>query len=68
MSIYPSLIVSSYWAIGVSEMEKEIVKQVSSLDNKVMISEPEPETLSDEKVKVVIREVLDKLYYSKLHK
>ena len=46
-------------------MEKEIVKQVSSLDNKVMISEPEPETLSDE---VIIREVLDKLYYSKLHK
>ena len=45
-------------------MEKEIVKQVSSLVNKVMISEPEPETLSDEKVKVIIREVLDELYYS----
>ncbi len=31
-------------AIGVSEMEREIVKQVSSLENKVTISEPEPET------------------------
>jgi hypothetical protein len=52
-------------AIGISEMEKEIVKQVSSLENKITTPDPEPETLSDEKVKVIIRDVLDELYYSK---
>jgi len=52
-------------AIGISEMEKEIVKQVKSLESKITPPEPEPETLSDEKVKDVIREVLEELYAKK---
>jgi hypothetical protein len=52
-------------AIGVSEMEKEIVRQVTSLEDKIIVSEPETEELSDEKVKVIIHEVLTELYYSK---
>jgi hypothetical protein len=52
-------------AIGISEMEKEIVRQVTSLEDKITVSEPEPEELSDEKVKVIIHEVLTELYYSK---
>ena len=52
-------------AIGISEMEKEIVRQVASLEDKITVSEPEPEELSDEKVKVIIHEVLNELYYSK---
>jgi hypothetical protein len=52
-------------AIGISEMEKEIVRQVASLEDKITVSEPEPEELSDEKVKVIIHEVLTELYYSK---
>ena len=52
-------------AIGISEMEKEIVRQVTSLEDKITVSEPEPETLSDEKVKIIIHEVLTELYYSK---
>ena len=46
-------------------MEKEIVRQVTSLEDKITVSEPEPETLSDEKVKIIIHEVLTELYYSK---
>lgn len=52
-------------AIGISEMEKEIVRQVTSLEDKVTVSEPQPEELSDEKVKVIVHEVLTELYYSK---
>jgi hypothetical protein len=52
-------------AIGISEMEKEIERQVASLEDKITVSEPEPEELSDEKVKVIIHEVLTELYYSK---
>ena len=53
-------------AIGISEMEKkEIVRQVTSLEEKITISEPEPETLSDERVRNIIHDVLNELYYSK---
>jgi hypothetical protein len=52
-------------AIGISEMEKEIVRQVTSLEKKITVLEPESEELSDEKVKVIIHEVLTELYYSK---
>jgi hypothetical protein len=51
--------------IGISEMEKEIVRQVTSLEEKITISEPEPETLSDERVRNIINDVLTELYYSK---
>jgi hypothetical protein len=51
--------------IGISEMEKEIVRQVTSLEDMITVSEPEPEELSDEMVKVIIHEVLTELYYSK---
>jgi hypothetical protein len=46
-------------------MEKEILKQVSSLENRIPASEPEPEILSDEKIKVIIHEVVTEVYYSK---
>jgi predicted metallopeptidase len=46
-------------------MEKEIVRQVTSLEDKITVLEPEPEELSDEKVKVIIHEVLTERYYSK---
>ena len=49
-------------AIGISEMEKEITKQVKSLESRITPPEPEPETLSDEKVRDVIREVLEELH------
>jgi hypothetical protein len=52
-------------AIGIADMEKEIVRQVKSLEDKVTVSEPQREELSDEKVKVIIHEVLTELYYSK---
>jgi hypothetical protein len=52
-------------AIGISEMEKEIVRQVAFLEKKLTPSEPEPEELSDENVRDIIREVLDELYHSK---
>ena len=52
-------------AIGISEMEKEILKQVASLEKKIPVSEPEPEILSDEKVRDIIHDVLNELYYSK---
>ncbi|MGB0028259.1 MAG: hypothetical protein WBP64_15595, partial [Nitrososphaeraceae archaeon] len=55
-------------AIGVSEMEKELMKQVASLQKRSSITEIPDETLEDEKVKVIIREVLDELYYSKVKK
>jgi hypothetical protein len=52
-------------AIGISEMEKEIVMQVRSLEDNIVVSAPEPETLSDEKVREIIHDVLSELYYSK---
>jgi hypothetical protein len=52
-------------AIGISEMEKEIIKQVKFLESKIPPPEPEPEVLSDEKVKVIIRDVLEELYHIK---
>jgi hypothetical protein len=55
-------------AIGISEMEKEIVRQVRSLEDNITVSAPEPEepeTLSDEKVRDIIHDVLTELYYSK---
>ena len=55
-------------AIGISEMEKEIVRQVRSLEDNITVSAPEPEepeTLSDEKVRDTIHDVLTELYYSK---
>ena len=51
-------------AIGISEMEKEIM-QVRSLEDNIVVSAPEPETLSDEKVREIIHDVLSELYYSK---
>jgi hypothetical protein len=52
-------------AIGISEMEKEIVKQVRSLEDNITVPAPEPETLSDEKVRDIIHDVLTELYKSK---
>jgi hypothetical protein len=52
-------------AIGISEMEKEIVRQVRSLEDNIAVPEPEPETLSDEKVRDIIHDVLTELYNSK---
>jgi hypothetical protein len=52
-------------AIGISEMEKEIVRQVRSLEDNITVAAPEPETLSDEKVRDIIHEVLTELYNSK---
>jgi hypothetical protein len=43
--------------------ERAIVRQVTSLEEIMTISEPEPETLSDERVRNIINGVL--LYYSK---
>ena len=37
--------------MGISEMEKEIVRRVRSLEDKTTVSVPEPETSSDERVK-----------------
>ena len=45
-------------------MEKQIVNQVASLE-KITVSEPEPEELSDDEVKDIIHDVLTELYYSK---
>jgi hypothetical protein len=48
-------------AIGVSEMEKELVKQVRSLEKNVSMSEIVDEPLEPDKVKLIIRDVLDEL-------
>ena len=54
-------------AIGVSEMEKELLKQVKSLENKHEreISDLNHLMGEEENAKEIIREVLNELYYSK---
>ena len=52
-------------AIGVSEMEKELIKQVPSLEKNIDIPETIDEPLDSEKVKLIIRDVLDGKSYSK---
>jgi hypothetical protein len=53
-------------AIGVSEMEKELESQVTSLEKrfKPLEKTDEPD-LKDEDVKEILHDVLTELYYSK---
>ena len=53
-------------AIGVSEMEKELMKQVSTIEKRSRITAYVDEKLEDDQVKVIVREVLNELYYSKV--
>ena len=55
-------------AIGVSEMEKELMKQVASIEKRSRVKTIADENLNDEEVKIILHEVLDELYYSKVKK
>ena len=52
-------------AIGYQKSKRKWLDRSASLEKKVTMSEPDPEELSDEKVRDIIRDVLDELYYSK---
>ena len=53
--------------IGVSQMEKELEKQIKSVEEKVISSESTDDTpqLEEENVKEILHELLNELYYSK---
>ena len=47
-------------------MEKELMKQVSTIEKRSRITAYVDEKLEDDQVKVIVREVLNELYYSKV--
>jgi hypothetical protein len=53
--------------IGVSQMEKELEKEIKSVEEKVVSSETTDDIpqLEEENVKEILHELLNELYYSK---
>ena len=53
--------------IGVSQMEKELEKEVNAVEEKISISEPTIDIpqLEEQEAKEILHDVLNELYYSK---
>jgi hypothetical protein len=55
-------------AIGISEMERELMKQVSTIERRSRITPYTDEKIEDEQAQIILHEVLNELYYSKVKK